>query len=95
MRYDVPHNPSMRPCFPFDNDDDLDQAAHFIKHNATDGMIDEQLKLMRRRCPQGSLCGFKSARELHELLANARAVVNLEKVNFWSSLGVSLIYNLP
>ena len=65
--------PSVEPYFPFKTRSDFEQAEIFVRHNCTDTMINNQLRLNQKVSGAGEqgVYTMKNAREMHKTLAQA------------------------
>lgn len=80
--------PSEEPYAPFKTRADFEQAKIFIRHNCTNTMINDQLRLNQMASEDGEsgIQTMKNAREMHKILAEAG--------EYQDTSSVSLLHNL-
>ena len=72
------------PWAPFASRNDFEQAELFIKHNCTNGLINDQLQLNQKQESHhhhlGNLPLMKNARDLHKILKEAESNLDMSPV---------------
>jgi len=79
-----PSLPPSEPWAPFSSRGDFEQAELFIKHNCTNGLINDQLRLNQKQDSsnhgQSNPPSMKNAREMHKILEEARSNLDISSV---------------
>lgn len=84
---DVPSHasrfPDMPPWFPFESREDFEQAEYWVDRGYSSKDITAEIKLHRKHAQKQGVqpfYSFSSARNMHQTLANARAIANISEV---------------
>jgi hypothetical protein len=74
------HNTDLHPWHPFHSWADFEQAELFLRYNCTDSFIDSQLKIIHSGSPHSHSVTLKSAKQMHNILAEVPRIKELPGV---------------